>query len=431
VKTKRKALLLALMAGVSFWVLDAVLSFFFFQGGPFLDALILNVSFYHIFVRLTAILVAVTFALVGSSQAVKRRQSEHSLQESEEKYRSLFANMLEGFAYCKILLDKNNQPEDFVYLEVNDAFERLTGLRKEDIIGKRATQVIPGIKESHPELFRIYGHVALTGEKDKFDIYFKPLHIWLSISVYSPQKEYFFVVFDNISERKKDEENIHWHQRRLRFLAAELGLAEDRERRRIASDLHDEVAQTLAAVKLKLQAVEEEVQSSGDVAKWVNEIRSMIEKTIENTRSLVFDLSPPVLHELGLEPAVQWIIEKIRLERGLAITFEDDGQSKPVAEDMRTVLFRAIRELLMNITKHAGTEKAKIRLARKGSDIQVQVEDNGRGFDWAEVLSRKDLTGGFGLFNIRERLDYFGGKLQVESEPGHGTRVTLVAPLKK
>ncbi len=138
----------------------------------------------------------------------ERRQTEKAKQESELKYRSLFENMFNGFAYCKIILDENNRPIDFIYLEVNDAFERLTGIRKEDVIGKKVTQAIPTIKDAHPELFEIYGNVALTGKEAGFDIYFEPIEIWLSISVYSPQKGYFVAVFDNITERKNSEKQI-------------------------------------------------------------------------------------------------------------------------------------------------------------------------------------------------------------------------------
>ncbi|MEE8168337.1 MAG: PAS domain S-box protein [Candidatus Hydrothermarchaeales archaeon] len=132
-----------------------------------------------------------------------RKVTDEALRESESKYRSLFDNMLDGFAYCKILLDKNDHPIDFVYLEVNDSFERLTGLKKEDVVGKKVTEAIPGIKDTHPELFDIYGKVALTGKETKFDIYFEPLEMWLSISVYSPKKEYFVAVFDDITKRKQ------------------------------------------------------------------------------------------------------------------------------------------------------------------------------------------------------------------------------------
>src|SRR3990172_2807998 len=101
---------------------------------------------------------------------------------NKENYYSLFANMLDGFAYCKMIFDDEGKPVDFVYLEVNNAFEKLTGLKKEAVIGKKVTEAIPGITEANPELFDIYGRVALTGKEEKFEMFFKPLSIWLSIS---------------------------------------------------------------------------------------------------------------------------------------------------------------------------------------------------------------------------------------------------------
>jgi PAS domain S-box-containing protein len=135
-----------------------------------------------------------------------------ALKMNEVDCCSLFANMLNGFAFCKMIWDKKGRPKDFVYFEVNDAFERLTGLKKAEVLGKKATEAIPGIKEAHPELFEIYGRVASTGKEESFEMHFKPLNIWLSISVYSTKKNYFAAVFENITESKKDIE-------RIRFLA--------------------------------------------------------------------------------------------------------------------------------------------------------------------------------------------------------------------
>lgn len=149
-------------------------------------------------------------------ESYERKQAEETLHQSEFKYRSLFDNMLDGFAYCKILLDDNNHPIDFVYLELNQAFERLTGLKKEDVLGKKVTEAIPGIKDSYPALFDIYGKVALTGKEAKFDLYFEPLQRWLSISVYSPRKGYFVAIFDNITKRKKAEEALRKSEEKLR-----------------------------------------------------------------------------------------------------------------------------------------------------------------------------------------------------------------------
>jgi len=109
-----------------------------------------------------------------------RKRAEEELRESEARYRSLFENMLHGFAHCRMLFE-NDKPQDFIYLDVNNAFEELTGLK--DIRGKKVTEVIPGIKESNPELFDIYGRVALTGKPERFEIHLESLKVWLSVSV--------------------------------------------------------------------------------------------------------------------------------------------------------------------------------------------------------------------------------------------------------
>ena len=132
------------------------------------------------------------------------KKATEKLRRSEEEYRSLFENMLNGFACCEMLFE-NGRPEDFVYLKVNDAFERLTGLK--DVVGKKVTEVIPGIKESNPELFEIYGRVALTGKPESFEVHLNTIG-WLSISVHSPKEGYFVAVFENITERKEAEEQI-------------------------------------------------------------------------------------------------------------------------------------------------------------------------------------------------------------------------------
>jgi PAS domain S-box-containing protein len=152
--------------------------------------------------------------------AAEREQAAMKISESEKRYHSLFENMLDGFAYCRMLFDDRGTPADFVYLDVNVAFVKLTGVA--NAVGKKVTEVFPGLRESNPELFEIYGRVALTGVPQTFETEFKPLGVWLSVSVYSPEREHFVAVFDDITERKRAQEEIERLNTDLAMRAAEL-----------------------------------------------------------------------------------------------------------------------------------------------------------------------------------------------------------------
>ena len=144
------------------------------------------------------------------------QEREAALRQSEEHYRSLFDNMLNGYAYCRMHFE-DNRPVDFTYLSVNQAFEALTGLT--DVEGKKVSEVIPGLRESDPQLFEIYGRVALTGVPERFETYVEALHMWFSISVYRPRKEHFVALFEVITERKRAEEALRESEERFRIMA--------------------------------------------------------------------------------------------------------------------------------------------------------------------------------------------------------------------
>jgi PAS domain S-box-containing protein len=232
---------------------------------------------------------------------------------------------------------------------------------------------------------------------------------------------------NEVSERKKAEEKLLTYQKQLRSSASELSLAEERLRRKIATDVHDHLGQNLAISKLKIESLAQSATSPA-LAEALEEVRDLIAQAVESTRSLTFELSPPILYELGFGPAVQWLLRQTRQQHGLSTEFTDDERPKPLDDDIRVLLFQAVRELLVNVVKHAKAGSVKVSTQKIDDQIQVSIEDDGVGFDVDQLYSQDHLTSGFGLFNIRERLNHIGGHLDIASGAGKGTRVTMVAP---
>ncbi len=234
----------------------------------------------------------------------------------------------------------------------------------------------------------------------------------------------------DITERKKAEKKLLEDQEQLRSMASELSLAEERERRCIAEGLHDEISQPLAFLNIKLDLLKKSTNERSFVDSF-SEMKTIIGKLISSARTFTFDLSSPVLSELGLEAGIEdWLNRNIQAKHGIATTFEDDGQIKPLDDDMCGFLFKAVRELLVNVVKHAKASSVKVSIVRDEDKIKIRVEDNGVGFNPAGKKGRFFDPSGYGLFSIHERLNYLRGSFDIESKVGHGTRVTLVAPLK-
>ena len=232
----------------------------------------------------------------------------------------------------------------------------------------------------------------------------------------------------DITGRKRAEEQRRIHREKLQSLASQLVLAEERERRSLAEALHDRVGQSLALAKMKLGMLRESALSAG-VAEGLDEIRELLSRVIRDSRSLTSELSHPVLYELGLEAAVEKLVAQFKKHYSLQVRLENDGRPKPLDEEMQILLFRAIRELLMNVVRHAQTSTAKLTISRNRDTVGIAVKDDGVGFHLSGLDLHASGTSRFGLFSIRERLISQGGSFQIESTPGLGTQVALSAPL--
>jgi len=230
-----------------------------------------------------------------------------------------------------------------------------------------------------------------------------------------------------LRERKRAEEELSAYQNKLSDLVEELSRAEERERRRIASELHDQVGQSLTLIMMKINVL---VSGShpAEVIDSIEEIKSIVDQSIQEVRHLTFQISPPILYECGLGAALEWLAEEFQEKYGLHVNFRADAKPKSLSEEAGTALFQVVRELLFNITKHAHTRNAQLLLTNAGDQTQIRVEDDGAGFDSAAVKQRSGKMHGFGLFNISQRISRMGGNMAIESEAGHGTRIILSIP---
>jgi signal transduction histidine kinase len=157
-------------------------------------------------------------------------------------------------------------------------------------------------------------------------------------------------------------------------------------------------------------------------------IRRLLECSIQDARSLIFDLSPPVLYELGFAAALEWLAERIQEQFRIPVEFESRFRDPELKNDQQVILFQVVRELLINVGKHSRASQAKIILSHDGPSLKIQVNDDGVGFDASRIFTHKEQNNGFGFFSMRERLNYLGGGLEVKSKPGQGSQIILTVP---
>ncbi|MBI5409562.1 MAG: PAS domain S-box protein [Nitrospirae bacterium] len=229
-----------------------------------------------------------------------------------------------------------------------------------------------------------------------------------------------------IAERKEAERTIMFYQEQLRALISKVSVLEERERKRISEHLHDNISQNLAISKLRLETLKESYPA---IARDLNETQGLIEQTITFVRSMIFDLSPPVLYELGFMSAVDWLVEKLQEQYKIIITFGCDKSLAEPKGEAGILLFKTVRELMMNIVKHSEAEKAKVSISHDGNNMEINIEDNGVGFDTSKIDPLTCKSENFGIFSIREKIKYLKGAFDIESKPGEGTKVKIVVPL--
>jgi PAS domain S-box-containing protein len=366
-------------------------------------------------------------------QRVAERTAELSHAEKE---------LRRAGAYNRTLIETSPDPlvtigPDGKITDVNRATEQFTGRARNELVGTDFSDYF-----TEPERAQSgYREVFAKGQIHDYALELRhrdgPIfHVLYNASVYRDEAGKVVGVFAaarDVTLRRQAEgelqrahDELETRANQLRALAAELTLAEQRERKRLALVLHDGLQQMLVAAKFRLVLLER----SKNVAQACADVSSMIDDCIETSRSLTSELSPPILHQGGLIPALEWLVQWMRDKHGLSVDLTSKGQHGRLREEITILLFQSVRELLFNVAKHAGTRKARIEVTQLDGRIQVEVTDEGAGFDPEQIGDYANQEGsGMGLFSIRERLGYFGGTMKIDAARGQGARFSLIAPV--
>jgi signal transduction histidine kinase len=233
----------------------------------------------------------------------------------------------------------------------------------------------------------------------------------------------------DVTAMREAEHALAQHDSQLRALATEITLAEERARRKLASELHDGPAQNLAGMAMQLAEIKRGMDDREKLQLLVEAEQVLADATTQ-TRTLMLELAPPGLHESGLLEALRWLADRVAKQQRIAVTVEDDGSLKPLEDQVTVLLFQTVRELLQNVVKHARSKRATVRCGVADDLLTLDVLDPGVGFEVHAIDRLPTRQGGFGLFNIRERLKLMGGSIDIHSIVGEGTTVRIRVPLK-
>ncbi|MHC4662673.1 MAG: sensor histidine kinase [Planctomycetota bacterium] len=365
----------------------------------------------------------ITGLTIITRDITERKKAEETLSKSEKMLRTIFDNATDGIVLADI--------ETQMFFSCNRALCGMLGYTEDELKQLGVQNIhpkedLPYVKEQFEKQAR--GEIIIAKDipvlRKDGSVFYTEIN---SSPILLGNKSYLLGLFRDITERRQAEEEVLRYRDALGKLASELTLAEEKERQRIAEGLHEDIAQRIFGARLMLELVQEELKPSDkDQVKKSKEVLSGL---MDSIRDLSFEFGTPVLYQLGLEAAIQQHIESFSKKHRIPCFYEDDGLDKSLDDNTKLLIFRAVRELLANAAGHAKVGTIKITYNRKGNEVHLLVEDDGIGFDPKDTDSRMFDSKSFGLFSIGERMKQLGGKIIIDSEPGKGTKITLVAPL--
>ncbi len=364
--------------------------------------------------------------LLDVSRRVLARQN---LVASERKYRELVEN-------ANSIIMRLTPEHKITFF--NEHAQQFFGFSDDEVLGRNVVGTIVPETDSEGRDLRemvreVTAHLDLHANNENENICKDGRRVWVHWANKAVRDEEeniieILCVGTDITRRREVEAEILRDQQRLRDLAERLATVEEEERWRISRYIHDVIVQNLSLSSIHLGSILDSASLEDESTK-LHKVRAMIEQSIEECRMLMSDLTPSLLYEMGLVPALHDLAQQLAEKHEAQIVIEDDGRDQPMSHPLRGFLFASARELIMNALKHAGPCEIRAITGCSDNDLTIRVTDNGKGFDAPRSTAHPDRHGGFGLFNIHQRVEGMGGRLDIESAPGQGTSTTIRIPL--
>lgn len=350
----------------------------------------------------------------------ERKRAEKALRESEERYRELFENARDAI----YVHDLNGN-----YTSINRAAERLSGYDREEILGHNFSEFIA---QEHIEQACecLFAKLARSGETTyEVEVIAKDgRRVPVEVSSRAIYENGVMVGVQgtarDISERKQTQDT-------LRMFSRQLIEAQEDERRRIARDLHDQIGQTLTAVKMNLYTIQR-LCVTPETAPRIKDNIDAVDEALRLVRDLSVDLRPPLLDDLGLATALCWYIDRYSQRAGVATEIQIDlpNQNERFSRELETACFRIAQEALTNVVRHARASLVSLRLTRNDTTLEMEIKDDGVGFDPAALRRRAPRVATLGLLGMQERAHATGGEVEIHSAVSKGTKIRFTAPLE-
>ena len=352
------------------------------------------------------------------------KETQIKIKESEEKFSKIFQNSPVAIILTRL--------DDGKVIEANNAIFEITGFKPQEFIGSKTTQINvwknPKDRENYIKILlekgRVYGYetefLLKSGETRICRVYGELIKI--------KNEDYIMGIIKDINEEKLQEIEIREYQESLKELTSELTLIEERQKKEIAENIHDHLSQSLVISKMKLNELEQE----DELKKYIDEIKFLklhITEALDNSRKISNELSPPVLYQLGIVDTMYWLVHKVKNQYQLEVDFTTNVDSIELTNTELVFIYRSIQELITNAVKHANASLLKIDFKSSTSVFDIEISDNGKGFDSSNLKHRFIKSSGFGLFAVKERIQNLNGTFSIKSSPRKGTKIFISIPL--